>query len=299
MLKKIILKIILIIKWYGRVIFTKIGIKRRYKMGGVYINLDYTHRLPDHQKSHRFYDRFLPHFVQYLPSGSTVVDVGANVGDTLVGMVGKKTDLEYVCIEAAPEFYNDLIDTLSNLKVQIPKLKVHTINKFVGKEIDNIKLEVSEGSEGSMHATPGGNIRSQTLTSILSDIGIDSNNLSLIKTDVDGYDYDIINSAYDVISKNPPLFFECFYDNEEQLNGYKNLFPDLKSRGYEKFSFFDNFGQYICTVESIEEINDLLNYIARQKFYGGTRSFHYYDILAFSDQNSEHIKKAMEDYVRS
>ena len=299
MIKQNIIKTILKIKWYGRVVLTKIGIKRKYKMSDSYIMLSFTHKLPDYQKSYHFYDRFLPHFVQYLTSGSTVVDVGANVGDTLAGMVGKKNDLEYICIEAAPEYYKALIDNLSYLKLQFPNLKVHTVNKLVGKEIDNVKLEVFKNYEGSMRATPGGNIRSHTLDRILSDNGINTNNISLIKTDVDGYDYDVIKSAQDTISKNPPLYFECFYTNEEQLNGYKNLFFDLKSKGYKKFSLFDNFGHYICTVQNIEEINDLLNYIYRQNFYDQTTTISYYDVLAFSDKSNKLIKKVIEDYVAS
>jgi len=298
MFKRGLNKIIFQITWVGRVILTKLGIKRRYKIDGVSIKLDYTHRLTDYQKYMRFYDRFLPHFIQYLPSKSTVVDIGANVGDTLVAMVSKKSDLEYVCIEADLKFYEDLVDNLLILKKQNQNLNVHTVNKFVGKEIDNVKLEVTKGSEVSSHGSPGGDIRSYTLESILFEIGINSNNLSLIKTDVDGYDYDVLSSAYGVISNNPALFFECFYDNQEQLNGYKNLFSDLKLKGYENFSFFDNYGQFICTVDGIEEVNDMLNYVARQKFYKGTKSFHFYDVLAFNNKNSDYIKKAIEDYKK-
>ena len=130
MFKRGLNKIIFQITWVGRVILTKLGIKRRYKIDGVSIKLDYTHRLTDYQKYMRFYDRFLPHFIQYLPSKSTVVDIGANVGDTLVAMVSKKSDLEYVCIEADLKFYEDLVDNLSILKKQ---------NKYRGGKVEYIK----------------------------------------------------------------------------------------------------------------------------------------------------------------
>jgi len=290
MIKKITRKLL----WFSRFFLAKFGVKRRYMIGNVYIKLDYTHNLPDYQKEHRFYDRFLPHLVKYLPSHSVVVDVGANVGDTLSGMAGKKTELEYVCVEADPKFYSDLKDNLVILKRQIPSLKVHSVNKFVGKEIDNVKLE---GVGGTKHAEFGGKIRSQTLGKILSDINVKSDSLSLLKTDVDGFDYDVIRSAYDTLAKKPFLYFECQYDNENQLSGYKELFRELKNKGYERFSLFDNFGQYICTVENIEELDDLLDYVARQNFYDGSRSYFYYDVLAFSAEDSDQIKKIIEDYV--
>ena len=58
------------------------------------------------KKDHFFYDKFLPHFSEYLPSDTAVIDVGANVGDTVVGMCQKNPRLQYVCIEANNDYYN-------------------------------------------------------------------------------------------------------------------------------------------------------------------------------------------------
>ena len=55
----------------------------------------------------------------------------------------------------------------------------------------------------------------------------------------------------------------------------------------------------MCTVQNIEEINDLLNYIYRQNFYDQTTTISYYDVLAFSDKSNKLIKKVIEDYVAS
>jgi len=41
----------------------------------------------------------------------------------------------------------------------------------------------------------------------------------------------------------------------------------------------------------------LLDYVARQSFYDGSRSYFYYDVLAFSAEDSDQIKKIIEDYV--
>ncbi|MEI7464384.1 MAG: hypothetical protein WCJ87_03490 [Burkholderiales bacterium] len=45
-----------------------------------------NHRLAEYKKRHRLYDQFLPHLARYLPTGGVVVDIGANVGDTLAAM---------------------------------------------------------------------------------------------------------------------------------------------------------------------------------------------------------------------
>ena len=68
-------KIIWKLNWYFRKLLTKLNIKRKYLIGNTYIKLDYNHTLPNNQLRFPYYDRFLPHFVKYLPANSSVVDV--------------------------------------------------------------------------------------------------------------------------------------------------------------------------------------------------------------------------------
>jgi FkbM family methyltransferase len=292
-------KIIWKLNWYFRKLLTKLNIKRKYPIGNTYIKLDYNHTLPDNQLAFPYYDRFLPHFVKYLPANSSVVDVGANVGDTLIGMANANANLEYICIEADNNFFNDLKINVLTLLKQFPALKVRTVKQFVGKEIDNIILESAEGTGGTKSAKIGGEIRSKCLDVILSECGIDVKNLSLIKTDVDGFDYDVIRSSYEAMSYKPFIYFECQYENPQQLDGYRVVFKELKDKGYERFAFFDNYGQYMCKVESIEEIHSLLSYIAKQNFKGGSRTIGYYDILAYSAASNDLVSRVLKDYNAS
>lgn len=70
-----------------RIIFN-IPIEYHYKEYS--IKLPANHMLPVYQKYHPKYDRFLPHLVKYIEPSDTVIDVGANVGDTLAGIVRLK-----------------------------------------------------------------------------------------------------------------------------------------------------------------------------------------------------------------
>ena len=289
-------KIIQKLNWYFRTLLTKLNIKRKYLIGNSYLKLDYNSRLPDFKSSFLDYDRFLPHFVKYLPANSSVVDVGANVGDTLFEMVNANSNLEYICIEADDNFYKDLkINVLTLLKL-FPTLKVHTVKQFVGKEIDNISLETVEGAEGSKAAKLGGEIRSKRLDVILSECGIDLKDLLLIKSDVDGFDFDVIRSSYESMSSKPFLYFECQYQNLIQYESYREVFRELKDKGYERFAFFDNFGQYMCKLDSIEEIDDLLSYLSKQMLNGGARTIGYYDILAYTITSDDLVSRVLKDY---
>jgi FkbM family methyltransferase len=293
-MKKVIRKLLLKLLWYPRVFLARLGVKRNYKIGKTCIELDYIHLLPDYQSAHPLYDRFLPHFVKYIPSDSLVVDVGANVGDTLAGMVCSNSKLEYVCIEADQNVFVDLQKNVRSLQSQFPSSKIQLTNNFVGKDINNVSLE---GQGGTKHAVlGGGNIQSQKLGQILKNIGVKAN-IALLKTDVDGFDYDVIRSSYDLLSESPYLYFEADYDNHTQLNGYKSLFSELKEKGYDYFSLFDNFGQFIVTTNDLHQLDELLDYVYRQNLKQGTRTFFYYDILSYPKKKRKNVDALIGDYI--
>jgi FkbM family methyltransferase len=269
-------------------------VKRRYQIKNYSIQIDFTHRLPDYQNSHPFYDRFLPHLVKYLPKNSLVIDVGANVGDSLAGMIGSNDKLEYLCIEASKEFFSDLEKNVKFFKKKNNDLRISLVNEFVGKDLTDVGLY---GKSGTKHAViGGGEIKSKTTLSILKGLGMKYSHLSLLKTDVDGFDWDVIRSSYEILSHNPYVYFECQYDNFEQLESYKKMFYEMSSFGYSKFAFFDNFGQYILSTKNLSEVFELLDYVKRQNFYNSTRTFFYYDILAYSNDKKEEFELLISDY---
>ena len=289
-----ILKVLNKIDWYRRVLLDLLQLKRKYQINNYSIQINFTHKLPDYQNAHPLYDKFLPHLVKYLPENSLVIDIGANVGDTLIGMLDNNDKLEYLCIEASSDFFLDLKKNTESLMAQNSDLRISIANEFVGRDINNVRLVGQGGTKRAVEE--GGNIKSKTMVSILSDLKVDHSNLSLLKTDVDGFDWDVIRSSYEVLANNPYVYFECQYDNLEQLRSYKELFGEMISVGYTKFSFFDNFGQYILSVNKIDQITELLNYVRRQNFHKSTRTIFYYDILAYPDDKFEEVQSIITDY---
>ena len=204
------------IYWFKRNLLTKIGFKRNYQINGTMIKIDYNHLLPNYEKNFPNYDRFLSHLVKYLENDSIVVDVGANVGDSLLKMVNSNDRLQYICIEPDDNFYSDLVHNCEMVKNKKTKLKVTTLKKYVGLDSDYISLV--NGTNGSKRSIPGsGSARSDSLENIFNELNISQNKLSLIKSDVDGYDWDVIKSANSLLNNNPYIYFECFYENMSQL----------------------------------------------------------------------------------
>ena len=285
-------------KWwagsYLRYLFELLGKKRKYRISGYAIQLDADHKLPAYQRDHPYYDKFLPHLVKHLPANTLVVDVGANVGDTLVGMISSNDKLHYLCVEASNHFFSDLKKNTRLLKEQNQALRITLSNDFVGNELTNVALE---GQGGTKHAVQGaGSIRSKTLTALITEHGLTQGDISLLKSDVDGFDWDVIRSSYEVLIDKPYVYFECQYDNLEQLNSYREVITEMRVLGYSRFSFFDNFGQFVVSTDNPSVIDDLLNYVARQNFHQGTRTYFYYDILAHSAEKADEVYAILDAY---
>jgi len=273
-----------------------LGIKQNYKIGDTYIKLSADHRLPVYQSNHPYYDRFLPHLAKFLMDGSVVVDVGANVGDTFVGMWDRNPNLKFVCVEADLGFYKELRSNIDRIVPADRGASVYPINQFVGSEISNVSLV---GSGGTKRAVEGsGGIVAVSLDNVLEDLDL-SNCVSLLKTDVDGFDYDVIRSASSLLIRNTLIYFECDYENDKQLGGYKNLISELINYGYGKFVFFDNFGQLLGIFSETKDMYQLLDYVRRQNERRGTRTFYYYDILAYSLDNEDLINEVIASYLET
>ena len=181
-----------------------------------------------------------------------------------------------------------------SLMAQNSELRISIVNEFVGRDITDVGLD---GKGGTKHAVVGGgDIKSKTMLTILTDLGVKHSRLSLLKTDVDGFDWDIIRSSYEALTHNPYVYFECMYDNLKQLESYKELFSEMISMGYSKFSFFDNYGQFILSTDNVREVSELLDYVKRQNFHNSTRTYFYYDVLAYSNDKWEEVDSIIKDY---
>ena len=189
-----------------RIILDLLNLKRSYEINGNVININYTHRLPDYQLDYPYYDKFIQYIIKEIPNDSIVIDVGANVGDSFAAMVGSNHKVEYLCIEASKEFYNQLIKNIDTIRKKYPNLKVNAINEFIGIDLDNVSLKGKFGTKTAINNT--GTLKSKKLSKVLDDLKIDSKKISLIKIDVDGNDWDVINSSISLLTNLPYLYFE-------------------------------------------------------------------------------------------
>ena len=111
------------------------------------------------------------------------------------------------------------------------------------------------------------------------------NEIKIIKIDTDGYDFQIINGAKELIGKNSPvLFFE--YDPHFWCKNNHNcsmIFDVLEGMNYHNMILYNNFGDYIMST-NVENKN-LLNEIT--EYYSGREGKSYLDICIFHKADTD------------
>jgi Methyltransferase FkbM domain len=118
----------------------------------------------------------------------------------------------------------------------------------------------------------GTDFQSKTLDTILSGAHPD-----LIKSDVDGFDYDVIASAAMTIATSSPiLFFEYNCIKPEQIKPYSETVLELEAKGY-RFAAFDNFGLPMLQNVEANVIIQLTDYVQHQNEGRSRRTIYYLD----------------------
>jgi len=223
----------------------------------------------------------------------TVVDVGANVGDT-IAVLKSYVDVPVIAIEGDEISYQYLEKNAINFS------DVSLIKTFLGDSVQEVNVSLEKGGWNTT-IIPGKQSNTKvtfnTLDNILLSSGYEKAEIKLLKVDVEGYDTIVLRGALKTIHKyKPVLFFEYNRDNMKVINeeGLPTLFLFLEY-GYSKIAFFDHKGSLIISTKLTNkaEITDMHNYISSSKNLVG-----YYDIAIFHEQDNEIAESFLEEEKR-
>lgn len=265
----------------------------QYAIGPFVLALPPEHALPRYQAQYPCYDQFLPVLATVLPAGSRVIDVGANCGDSVAALLSGNAALDIVAIEADPLFSRYLTANLALLRQQCPTADLRSCQALVGLQVQQAELS---GGAGTRKALPlaGGQLQAVSLDQLQSQWP--EQPLSLLKIDVDGFDYDVLDSASGLIaSEQPLLFFEYQCDNSQQQQGYQQTLQQLAQQGYQHWLLFDNFGQLLLQTDQVAHIIQLQGYLQAQGPF--TRGpVVYFDVLAATAAQYPLLQQALQVY---
>jgi len=272
-------------------------IDRQYLIGETFLRLPAEHMLPEHQKSHRLYDKFLPFITQQLPKDSCVLDIGANVGDSLAAMASSNPDLLYVCIEGEESFYKYLLLNITTLLKKFPLLAVQTHQTMISSTKSRKMLIGDDGTRRGVEvATKEGGVHAVSIDEVCKGSGLE--NVRFIKSDVDGWDWDVILSGLEIIRRDKPImFFEMWVTDNKTLDNYNKSLQLLAQLGYSHFYVFDCFGSFIMGETDISKISQFGEYLLRQYNQETTRSIYYIDILCGVKEDVPSMQNSINSYT--
>lgn len=250
---------------------------------------NFAHQLPFYQKRFPLYDRQLSRLCQYmyneLKRPINIIDVGANVGDTVLN-IGLK-DAFYLCVEGNESFARLIRYNLKhryNYSLEKCYLTDNPTEKNYRPETINGTNRLVLSSNNSCEE----GVITQTLDQLIG-ATYKGRIFDLIKIDTDGFDFKVIRGAKQCLEQwRPLLFFEwdkayCKEQGEDPIS----IFPILDGLGYSNCILFDNFGNPFDHVQT-NDITKLGDHI--EKTIGDGHPF-YYDVLAVNKEGAFNASK--------
>ena len=249
---------------------------KQVQVGNYQLTADNQHLIEDYLTNHKYYSRNLPRIAKYLESKYPVyaiVDVGANIGDTIALLRSEGVNQMVYLIEGEHTYF-DLLQ--KNLKQFTNFISIHS---FLGENND-IAAGFVDAKDGTakIKLEAGKQTTIRQLDTVATDYAFKT--IKLLKTDTDGFDFKVIRGSYALINKDKPvLFFEyvAAFINELDPDGNRTL-KELQQIGYDKALFYDNYGKLLISTElrNTQQLQQLFIYMDN-----GDGAFPYYDVCVF------------------
>ena len=211
------------------------------------------HLLSLYESLYPEYDRFLPKVISKIKENESIIDIGANVGDTLLRFLNINTKPFFYCIEADDFFFKYLKKNKKSFDINTHN-NIFLIKTLVGDQLQGNLSESTTGTKSLIQSNVG--TKSKKLDDIILHYNI--KNIKLIKVDVDGFDYNILFSAINELTNNKPdIFFEFMPLNESGKKSYIKLIEKLNEIGYSNWTILDNYGSIIFENKTYLEVKNI------------------------------------------
>jgi FkbM family methyltransferase len=263
------------------------------QVAGATLLMDRSHSLPFNAKHYPEYNLNigrLARAVQYAHKDAVMIDVGANIGDT-VAYVRQLATIPIICIEGDRDFYSLLKKNIS----QFEKVSAYNFLLTDSSTDQKFVLAKKEGTASlqEINSHPANAAPVVTLSAFVSDHALPIDNIRLIKIDTDGWDVKILRGASEILERShPALFFE--YDTEFMKGANESgldAFRLLREKGYRIVLFYDNLGRFMLSSSLEDEL--LLRQLNRYiDWYRG--AFKFFDVCVFHQTDQQLAHKFIE-----
>lgn len=273
--------------------------RKKIQVGNFELMANEAHTIDRHLKRHVEYSRNLPRIARFLSEKWTnfgIIDIGANIGDTVALLRSEGVDNTIYCVEPVSGYF----DLLMHNAQQFSNLKLFNfwLNEFSNKAVDDSKnrplsIEIKNGTARQITNGKTTQLETMTLDELIDNQLIA--NIKLLKIDTDGYDFKIIRGGMNFIKQQKPvLFFEydAVYLADNKEDGWATLALLRDVAHYEQALYYDNFGRFLCSFSLKNErlAKQLFRYMQANK-----GAFPYFDVCLFHENDTDLAEKIIQE----
>ena len=182
-----------------------------------------------------FYEQRMLQYIENLDlKHSTIVDIGANIGNHSIYLATFIESVEVLAIEPHPKNYSVLVKNIKNNKLEN---KIKPYNLAIGDKAGRCSIQDGPlGNLASSKVVEGEEIEVKTLDELLN-----NKYISLIKIDVEGYEVNVLRGATKILQQQSPfLFIEA-----QTLKAKKLLDNILYPLAYRPIKVFNSTDTYL------------------------------------------------------
>ncbi len=273
--------------------------ERSYMIGEYSIILPPKHRLDSYQVDYKNYDKKLPIVASLIGEKykvMTVIDIGANVGDTAVALRGA-CSFPIICVEGNPNYLPYLKKNLASIpgnfriipKYIVPESASQIFNVITVNGTGHITRDKSLSFLHSKKGQTDDVVPITTYRAVIKE-NSDLPPTRLVKIDTDGFDFQIILSSVNQMAIDLPVIFFEFdptFSPKNDLHEALKAVDALIEVGYIHYVIYDNFGNFMFSFSNnIEDrFRDLYSFLEQSRSNGGGVS--YLDVCCFSEQDQD------------
>jgi FkbM family methyltransferase len=212
---------------------------------------------------------------------ATIIDIGANIGDSAAIIRHHAGPVATLCIEPSEEYYPYLLRNAVAIGPEITCLKAAV---DVSSGVIPARLSAASGTARLLPTTSSESVQVFSLERII-EMFPQFAEPRLIKVDTDGFDGRILAGASAFIQKVRPVLFWEFDPSLDAASSGPGpaIFTMLANAGYAQLTVYTNTGEYLTTV-SLQNRNILSDLIS---FFSGRTSSQYADLCAFSEVDTD------------
>jgi len=250
---------------------------------GARLKLPLSHALPTYRRAYPSYSENLGEVARLVADtgGQTMIDVGANIGDSAAIVKAYAPNMAILCIDADPAYLPFLRSNTTqwpDIEIAAPVLLAERTEDVPGS------MTRARGTSRFVASSPG------TVAAVsLDDLVTERSRFAtpaLLKSDTDGFEDHVLRGATSILSATGPVLF-LEYDPtllRDSGSDGREMLAGLRSFGYERIAFYDKFGKLMvrCALDDEVLLRDLDAYAA-----GNTeRTMDHYDVVVVTPEFS-------------